>query len=283
MSKKIKIISDSTSDLSPELQKQYDIEIVPLIVTLGSQSFTDGVNVFPDDLYEYYGRTKKLPKTAAPTPEEYARHFRQWTDAGYAVICFTISSDFSASYANAKIAAAGLPDVYVVDSRNLSTGIGLQVLHAAELAAQGTDAAAVFEEIQEMRGKVRASFIIDTLEFLWKGGRCSGVAALGANLLRLKPGIDVTDGKMDVGKKYRGDLRRCLQSYVEFKLKDRGDLDLRRIFITHSGMTDPSNIELVRKEILKYQPFQEILVTRAGSTISTHCGPNTLGILFVAK
>ncbi len=283
MPKKIKIISDSTCDLSPELQKQYDIEIVPLTVTLGSQSFADGVNVFPDDLYEYYGRTKKLPKTAAPTPDEFAQHFRRWTDAGFAVICFTISSDFSASFANARIAAEALPDVYVVDSRNLSTGIGLQVLRAAELAVKGAEAADVFAEIEAMRAKVRASFIINTLEFLWKGGRCSGVARLGANMLHLKPGIDVTDGKMIVGKKYRGDLRGCLQKYVEFKLAGRSDLDLHRIFITHSGMTDESDIDFVRKEILKYQPFEEILVTHAGSTVSTHCGPNTLGILFVVK
>jgi len=283
MPKKIKIMSDSTSDLSLELQKKYDIELVPLTVTLGEQSFADGVNVFPDDLYKYYARTKKLPKTAAPTPDEYARHFQCWTNAGYAVICFTISTGFSASFANARIAAEPLPDVYVVDSRNLSTGIGLQVLRAAELAAQGMDAADVFDQIQAMRQKVRASFIIDTLEYLWKGGRCSGVAALGANMLHLKPGIDVAEGKMVVGKKYRGSLRECLQKYVEFKLSGLEDIDLHRIFITHSGMTNEADIDLVRREILKYQPFEEILVTRAGSTVSTHCGPNTLGVLFVVK
>lgn len=283
MPKKIKIISDSTCDLSPELQKSYEIELVPLTVTLGEHSFADGINVFPDDLYAYYSKTKKLPKTAAPTPDEYAHQFQRWVNAGYAVICFAISSDFSASFANAKIAAESFSDVFVVDSRNLSTGIGLQVLHAAELAAQGMDAADVFAEIEVMREKVRASFIIDTLEYLWKGGRCSGVARLGANMLHLKPGIDVVDGQMSVGKKYRGDLRTCLQKYVEFKLNGRSDIDLHRIFITHSGMTNGSDIDFVRKEIQKYQSFDEILVTQAGSTVSTHCGPNTLGILFVTK
>lgn len=283
MSKKIKIISDSTSDLSPELQQKYGIEIVPLVVTLGEQSYSDGVDVFPDDLYAYYDRTKQLPKTAAVTPASFDSHFRPWVDAGYAVICFTIGSGFSASYTNAKIAAEAYSDVYIIDSRNLSTGIALQVIRAAELAEQGMEAADIVAEIEVMREKVRASFVVDTLEFLWKGGRCSSVARLGANVLHLKPGIDVVDGKMGVAKKYRGDLQSCLKKYVEAKLKDRDDIDLRRVFITHSGMSDAGNIEIVRQEILKYQPFEEILVTRAGATISTHCGLNTLGVLFTVK
>ena len=283
MAKKIKIISDSTSDIPRELLEQHQIEFVPLIISLGDESFQDGITVFPDDLYHYYQNTHRLPKTSAPSPAAFADRFRYWTDWGYAVICFTISSEFSASYPNARLAAQDYPDVFVIDSRNLTTGIGLLVLQAAELAEKGIAAADIFDEIQAMREKIRASFIIDTLQYLWKGGRCSGVAALGANLLHLRPCIEVENGKMIVTKKYRGTLPVCVEHYLDDKLAGRTDIDLHRAFLTHSGMTDESMIKMARKHILKLQKFDELLIARAGSTISTHCGPNTMSVVFSVR
>lgn len=283
MEKKIKIISDSTSDLSPELYAKYDVSVIPLPVTLGTDSYLDGISVVPEDLYKYYNTTKKLPKTAAPAAFAFREEYEKWTSQGYAVICFTISSHFSVANTNARMAAEELEDVYVIDSRNLSTGIGLMIVQAGEWAAQGIPAKEIAARLESMRDKVESSFIINNLEFLWKGGRCSGVAALGANVLRLKPCIDVVDGQMSVGKKYRGSLRACLESYVQNRLDGRTDIDTSRLFITHSGMDDPALIDEVRNAVAKYQHFDEILVTHANCTICTHCGPNTLGILFVRK
>lgn len=283
MPKPIKILADSTCDLSPALIAQYEIEIVPLVVTLGEASYHDGVDVKPEQLYAYYRETGDLPKTAAPSPAVYREAYQKWAGQGYAVISFHISSFFSASYANAAIAAADFEDVYPIDSQNLSTGIGLQVLRGAEMAAQGLPPQEIARTINALREKVRASFIIDKLEFLWKGGRCSGVTALGANVLRLKPCIEVIDGKMEVGKKYRGDLIHCLQNYVRTKLEKQDSLDLRRIFITHSGLTNPEHAETIRSLVWELAPFEEVHITHAGCTICTHCGPNTLGILFYTK
>lgn len=283
MQKKVKILSDSTSDLSSELCEKYQVSIIPLTVTLGSTPYLDGITVQPDQLYTYYAEHKALPKTSAPTPLDFQNEFQKWTEQGYEVICFTISSLFSVTYTNAQMAAAEIPGVYVVDSRNLSTGIGLQIIRAAEWAAEGMAAAEIFDRLQELRDRVESSFIINTLEFLWKGGRCSGVAALGANMLKLKPCIEVIDGKMEVGKKLRGDLTSCVEKYVRTRLENRTDIDTSRIFITHSGMTNPEDIEVARRAIEANQHFDEICVTHANSTVCTHCGPNTLGVLFIRK
>ena len=283
MQKKVKIISDSTSDLSPELYSKYDITVIPLPVSLGAESYLDGVTITPPQLYDYYHTHKALPKTAAPTPAVFHDEFARWTEQGYAVICFTISSGFSISNSNARMAAEEFEDVYVVDSANLSTGIGLQIIRAAEWAAEGVEAAEIFRRLEELKTKVEASFVVNTLEFLWKGGRCSGITALGANMLQLKPCIEVIDGKMSVGKKYRGNLKLCLENYVRNRLENRTDIDTSRIFITHSGMDDPKIIDMVEQAVKKHQQFGEILHTRAGCTVSTHCGPNTLGILFIRK
>ena len=283
MAHKVKIIADSTADLSPELLEQYDIATVPLLVTMGESTYEDGVSAKPDDLYSFYRSTKLLPKTASPSPERYAAEYEKWSSQGYEIINFNISTAFSASHANAKIAADAYPEVYPIDSENLSTGIGLLVLEAAEMAQKGASAREIASYMNDLRKKVRASFIIDSLQFLWKGGRCSGVTALGANLLRLKPCIEVLDGRMEVGKKYRGSLGTSLTRYVTDKLAGRQELRLKRIFVTHSGMTDPGLIDDVVTLVKKLQPFEEVLVTRAGCTVSCHCGPNTLGVLFIVK
>lgn len=283
MEKKVKIISDSTSDLSKELYEKYDVSVIPLPVTLGTDSFLDGISVTPEDLYNYYNTTKKLPKTAAPAAFTYREEFEKWTSQGYAIICFTIGSGFSVSNTNARMAAEDLEDVYVIDPKNLSTGIGLMIVQAAEWAEEGVPAKEIAARLEVMRDKVEASFVINNLEFLWKGGRCSGVTALGANVLRLKPCIEVVDGKMSVGKKYRGNLSACLKNYVKDRLAGRTDIDTHRLFITHSGMDQSDLVPAVWEAVEQYQHFDEILFTHANCTVCTHCGPNTLGILFVRK
>lgn len=280
MPKPVVITADSTIDLSPELLERYHVSLIPLHIVLGDRSLRDGVDITPDDIYATYRSEKILPKTAAINPEAYKSFFSQYTANGASVVHFSLSSGISATHQNACLAAEELEDVYVVDTKSLSTGSSLLVIKAAELAAQGYEAHQIFDLVSPMWEKVDASFILDTLEFLYKGGRCSGVAALGANLLKLKPCIELKDGTMSVGKKYRGSLLNVQMEYVTAKLQGKDNLDPARIFITHSGI-DSSIIEAVERKIRELYSFREILITRAGCTISSHCGPNTLGILFM--
>lgn len=280
---KVKIISDSTCDLSKELLEKHEISIVPLYVVLDGETKQDGVDIIPDDIYEYVEKNNKLPTTSAASIGDYQEVFKHWRDQGFQIVHFNISSEFSSSYYNACIAAKEIGGVYVVDSRNLSTGQGLVVLHGAEMAQNGATAEEIFEECSAMTSKIEASFVVDSIDYLHKGGRCSAVAALGANLLKLKPCIEVKDGKMNSGKKYRGIISRVILSYVEDRLKVRNDIDMSRIFITHTKCSNDT-VEAVRKKILEISPeFKEILETTAGCTVTTHCGSNTLGILFVRK
>lgn len=280
---KIKLTSDSTCDLSPELLKKYDIDILPLYVSLGEDVKKDGVEATPDDIYEYVDKTGKLPKTSTANIADIINFFEKWTNEGYTVIHFSISSDFSSSYHNACIAAEEAGNVYVVDSRNLSTGQGLVVLHAADLIADGKSAEEIKAECDALTPKIEASFVVDSIDYLYKGGRCSAVAALGANLLKLKPCIEVIDGKMTPSKKYRGKIDKVIIDYVTDRLKDRNDIVKNRIFITHTKC-NPETVEEVRAKINELMPgFNEILETTAGCTVTSHCGPNTLGILFIKK
>lgn len=281
---KVKIISDSTCDLSEELLKKYDIAIAPLSVTLGDNTYKDGVEMNVEDIYAYVEKTGSLPTTNAVNLADYIDIFREWKDKGYdGIVHFNISADFSSSYQNACLAAEEFDNVCVVDSRNLSTGQGLVVLRGAELAMEGKTPQEIQEACNAMTPKVEASFVIDKLDYLYKGGRCSAVAALGANLLKLKPCIEVTDGKMDAGKKYRGKWEKVILDYVKDRLEGRDDIDKKRIFITHTRCLDEV-VKSVEAEIKSFIPdFEEILITTAGATITTHCGPNTLGVLFVRK
>ena len=279
---RIKITSDSTCDLSPELIEKYDIEILPLSVNICGKDFRDGVDAKPDDIYAHVSAGGNLPSTAAVNPAEYAELFAEYAAKYDAVIHINISAEFSSCHQNAKLAAAEFDNVYVVDSRNLSTGHGLLVLRAADLALQGGDAAAIAEQMRQDAEKVDASFILDQLEYLKKGGRCSTVAALGANLLKLKPCIEVKDGKMGVGKKYRGAFEKCLAEYIRDRIAGRDDLDLDRVFVTHSGIPE-NQIKLAMELVPELQSFKEVLLTRAGCTVSSHCGPGTIGVLFVRK
>ena len=276
----IKITSDSTSDLSPALLEQYDITVLPLYVTMGEQTCRDGVDARPEDLFAYVERTGSLPTTAAVNVADYHDCFAQFSPRHEAVIHITISSDFSSCYQNACVAAEGFSNVYVVDSRNLSTGHGLVVLEAALAAQRGEQPEAIVAHLNEVAGRVEASFVVDKLDYLVKGGRCSSAAALGANLLKLKPCIEVVDGRMKVGKKYRGNYDKVLLQYVRERLDGRDDLALDRIFVTHTPCR-PETVEAVKAEIQTCAPFSEIIETTAGCTISSHCGPNTLGILFL--
>ncbi len=278
----VKIFADSTCDLSPELVEKYDITITPLYVSLGDKAYIDGVEIHPKDIFKYYNETKKLPKTAAVPVTYYEEVFKAAVSEGYDVIHFAISAEFSACYQNACIAAKEIGNVWTIDSRNLSTGIGHLVLIAAELAASGKTAEEIAEYVKEVAERLDVSFIIDKLEFLYKGGRCSGVAALGANVLKLKPCIEVVDGKMIVGKKYRGSFEKVVKEYIKERLEGNDSIDLKRIFLTWTGV-DSKLINELTEEIKSYLPFEEVLVTEAGSTVTGHCGPGTLGILYIHK
>lgn len=278
----IKVTADSTCDLSPDLIRELDVEIIPLYVMEDGLSHRDGVGYSPEDIFRHFDQTGRLCKTAAVNTVDYAEIFSRLSAEYDAVIHLNISLEFSSCYQNACLAAEEFQNVYVVDSRNLSTGIGLLVIKAVHMARSGVSADQIAAYLRQLSAKVESSFVIDTLTYLHKGGRCSSLAALGANLLHLRPCIEVKDGRMLVGKKYRGSLEKAISCYVRERLEGRQDLDLERIFITHT-CSDPSLIEMVRQEILQYASFQEILVTSAGCTIASHCGPGTLGILFIRQ
>lgn len=280
--RKLIISSDSTCDLSQELIDRYQIKIIPMGVSLGDKLYRDGFDITPDDIYAHHAKTGQLPKTSAINMAESSEFFAELTKAGSAVIHFTISSSLSATYNNAAVAAEEFEDVYVVDSKNLSTGNGLLVIAAAEMAKQGLEAREIAEKVRVLADCVDASFIVDNLEYLAKGGRCSAVAAFGANLLQLKPCINVKNGAMGVGKKYRGKFEKVLIGYVAERLADKDDIDLDRVFVTHAGC-DPKVVEDVVEAVKSTLPFKEVIVTRAGCTISSHCGANTLGVLFIRK
>ena len=280
MSKRTVIASDSTCDLSPELIREYGIHILPLGVALGEKQYTDGVDIDPDFIYAHYEKTGELPKTSAVNLVDFEDYFAAETAKGNGVVLFTISSEMSSTCNNARLAAEGFSDVYVVDTRNLSTGGGLLVLTAAEMAAEGKSAAEIAEACAALAPCVDASFIIDSLEFLYKGGRCSALAAFGANMLSLKPCIVVKEGKMGVGKKYRGKFGAVLPKYVSDRLGDGSDVIKGHIFVTHAGC-EPAIIDACVEGVKAIAPEAKIHVTRAGCTISSHCGRNTLGVLFI--
>ena len=282
MNKPVIISSDSTCDLSPELIERYQIRILPMGVSLGDQINRDGVDITPDAVYAHHARTGELPKTSAINVAENAAYFEELTKTGSAVVHFTISASMSSTYNNACIAAQDFEDVYVIDAQNLSTGSGLLVLAAAEMAQKGMEAGQIAKDVSQLASHVDASFVVDSLEYLAKGGRCSAAAAFGANLLQLKPCIYVKNGAMSVGKKYRGKYGKVLLSYVADRLADGEDICLDRVFVTHAGC-DPQIVESVVEAVKNTLPFREVLVTRAGCTVSSHCGANTLGVLFIRK
>ena len=280
---RIKISSDSVCDLTKEQLEKYDIEIVPLPIIQNDITYKDGVDIMPEDIFEYVESGKGICHTSAINVADYQEAFSRFSETHDAIIHITLSSGISSCYQNAMIAATEFNNVYIVDSLNLSTGCGHLVLDAAIMAEQGVPAEEIVQRIEALRPKVEASFVIDSLLYLWKGGRCSGVVALGANVLKLKPCIEVKNGKMDVGKKYRGNFDKVIIQYACDRLKDRDDIDYKRIFVTHSAGLSQNIVENVIKTIKSLGPFEEVIETCAGGTISTHCGPVCLGVLFYRK
>ena len=279
---KIKIISDSTCDLSQELIQSNNIAIVPLIVMKNDEEFLDGTTITPADIFAHVASGGALCSTAARSVVSYAEEFEKYAKEYDGVVHINIGSGFSCSYQNACLAAQEYDNVRVIDSQNLSTGQGLVVLKACELAKTATDLDALKAELDAFTEKVEASFVVDKLDYLVKGGRCSSAAALGANLLNLKPCIEVKGGKMAVGKKYRGNYAKCLGNYVRERLDGREDLDSGIIFITQT-VVDDDTYNTVMDAVNTYGKFEHIYETNAGCTVSCHCGPGTLGILFVRK
>lgn len=278
----VKIISDSTCDLPHSLLEKYDIEISPLTVTLGDRSGYDGVNITPEDIYSYVNKTEKLPTTSSVSITEYEEKFRNWHNKGYEVVNICVSSKISGSYQNSCIAAKEISGVYTIDSENLSVGQGLLVLQAAELAQQGLSAQEITYRCAEMTPRIESSFILESIDYLRKGGRCSSLAVFGENLLHIKPCIEVSNGKMKPGKKYRGKMDHVIHSYAEDLLKNRqNEIEMKRIFLVHTAV-DHQIVEDVRSMINYYCPeTPEIIEATAGATITSHCGPGTLGIMFV--
>lgn len=282
MAKKVKITCDSTCDLSPELLQKYGIAVCPLCVTMDEEAFRDGIDATPDDIYAFFDRTGRLAKSTAVNIADYTDFFNDNLEEDTELVHFIISSEMSTTYRNACLAAEEIGNVYPVDTRNLSTGSGLLVLKACEMAKDGKSAQEIVKEIDAIKPCVDASFVIDNLTYLHKGGRCSAVAALGANLLKLKPCIEVVDGSMGVGKKYRGKFELTLKDYVADRLANPDELDLSRVFVTHAGV-DEAVVNEVVALVKEAAPFKELLITRAGCTVSAHCGRNTLGVLFIRK
>ena len=281
----VKIISDSTCDLSRELLETYDIAVLPLHIHLGDGQYLDGVNITPDELYAWSDANNSTPKTSAASIAEVMDIYKKYLETYDEIVIFSISASMSSNYQTMKLAAQEMEcedRVFVIDSENLSTGIGLMAIEAALMAKTGKGAREIVATVEEMRPRVRASFVVDTLTYLHRGGRCGSVAALAGGVLQLHPKIVVENGRMDAKKKYRGKIAKVILSYVKDMEEELLAARPERVFITHSGC-ESEDVEAVRAYLKSLQVFGEILETRAGGVISSHCGPGTLGVLFVEK
>ncbi|MDR7855297.1 DegV family protein [Tissierella sp.] len=282
--KKIILSADSTCDLNHELTQHYNIIRCPYAILLDGKSYKDNVDIAPNDIFNTYYEKKILPTTSAINVAEYYNYFKPFVDEGYEIVHINLSSSLTSGYNNCCLAANELKGVYPIDSQNLSTGSGLLVLKAADLIEKGLSAKEISDELQGHRGKIHMSFVLDTLDFLYAGGRCSKISSLGSNLLKIKPVINVDNGSgsMNVGNKYRGTLDKVIVKYIKDKLSEYTNINEDYMFLVHSGI-DSSYIDLAKKTILECTNFKEIYVTMASCTISCHCGPNTLGIAFETK
>lgn len=283
--KEVLITADSTCDLPSHIIEQHGIEILPLSVLLGDKSYYDGINVFPEDIYAYVDQTGTLPKTAAVTPAQYYEVFEKAHDDGKAVVHIGLSSAISSSYQNACIAASEFDDVYCIDSKSLCTAMGLLVLKACDFRAKGFDAKKIYNRVNALVPKVSTTFVLDNLEYLHKGGRCSGVAKFSANILGIKPSIavDPATGKMDIAKKYRGKMEVVYKQYINDCLKNVNKIDTSRIVIANSGGISPEIISFAKGVVEGKANFDEVILADAKCTISSHCGPKTLAIFYIRK
>ena len=279
----VKIISDSTCDLSPELIAKYDIDILPLHILLGEDEYEDGKNITPEEIYSWSDENKTTPKTSAPALTDAIELFKPYIDEGREIVCFSISSSMSTSGNVMRIAAEELEAedrITVIDSANLSTGIGLLVIEAAIMAQNNHTVEEIVSAIEALKPNVRASFVVDTLTYLYRGGRCNAVSAMAGGVLKLHPKIVVENGSMNASKKYRGKINSAIMTYVKDMEDDLKAARPDRVFITHSGC-DRTIVEEVHSYLENLGVFSEILETRAGGVISSHCGPGTLGVLFI--
>ena len=286
MSNKVQITADITCDLNLPLESRYGVVCLPLHIVIGGKSYEDWVNITPEELYDIFYKTKELPHTTAVSVGEYTDFFKQFTDKGMDVVHISLGSKLSVTHQSSVLAAQEFDGhVFSVDSANLSTGSGLLVIKACELRDQGLSAAEIAKALEEMTTKSHASFVLDRLDFMHAGGRCSTVAMLGANMLSLKPSIEVQNnngGAMVVGKKYRGKYDKVLIQYMEDTIAKYDNIDTDRAFVTHAG-ADERYVQAVYDALKAKNIFKEIHITRASCTISSHCGPNTLGVLFMTK
>ena len=286
MSNKVIITADITCDLNKKLEERYDVKCMPLHIVIGGNTYEDWVNITPEELYDIFYKTKELPHTTAVSVGEYIDFFKPYVEDGYDVVHISLGSKLSVTHQSSVLAAAEFPDrVYSVDSCNLSSGTGLIVIKACELRDAGKSAKEIFDAVSAMVTKSHASFVLDRLDFMHAGGRCSTIAVLGANMLSLKPSIEVQNdngGAMVVGKKYRGKYDKVLLQYMDDTIAKYDDIDASRVFITHAG-ADKEYVDAVYKALKAKNIFDEIFITRASCTISSHCGPNTLGVLFMTK
>ncbi len=281
---KVILSIDSTCDLNEYILKTYGIQDYPYTIILDNKSYKDNVDITPSDIYKTYIEKKILPKTAAINVEEYYNHFKPWVDKGYEIIHINLGSVLTSSHNNCILAAEKLKGVYPIDSQNLSTGSGILAMKAVDMIEKGLSAVEIVNKLKTHRKNIHMSFILDTLDYLYAGGRCSKVSSLGANFLKIKPVINVDNisGKMSLGKKYRGSFTKVIEKYIGDKLSSCDNISDKHIFIVHSGI-DNEFIEFAKEIVLKYMDFKEIYITNASCTISSHCGPNTLGIAFETK
>ena len=285
MHRPVCITYDSTCDLTPQLLERFRIRTIPLTIQSGERVFPDDGSYTAADLYDGYRRDGTLPKTSAISPEEFRNFFSAILDEGFDIVHIDISSDLSCTCQNAVMAAQELSDkgaIHVVDSRQLSTGGGLLALQGAKLRDDGMAASDIAAELRRLAPLSDTSFVLDTLEYMWKGGRCSGVTALGANMLKLKPSLEIRDGKLVVCKKYRGAMEKVYRQYVTERLADKAVVD-DWAFITHSGEVSEKTLQELTALVRELAPFKEVFVTQAGCTVSSHCGPGTLGVLFLRQ
>lgn len=281
----IKIIADSTCDLSNELIKKYDIDILPLHVHLGNKEFQDGKNITPDEIYEWSDKYNLTPKTSAISLLEAAELFEKYLNGGYEIICFSVSDEMSSTGNIMKMAVSELnaeDKIHIINSQNLSTGIGLLIIEAAIMIKNGNKCSEIINAIEDLKKNVKSSFVVDTLTYLHRGGRCNSMVTLAGNALKLHPQIVVKDGKLLVARNYRGKINSVINAYVSDIEAELKNAKPDRVFITHSGCSN-SIIKEVYTFLKKMDLFDEILVTQAGAVISSHCGPGTLGVLFISK
>ena len=282
MKKNVIITTDSVCDMPKELLERYQVRMIPLTISEGDHSYKDGVDFTPDDIYELYDSQHLLPKTSAISPQEFIDFFTPLTQDGSEVVHIDISSACSATYQNACMAASELEGVFPVDSLHLTLGQGLLVIEACRLRDEGYSAQEIVERLLIYREKIATSFVVDTLEFLWKGGRCSGLTAFGANLLQVRPCLELREGEIKVARKYRGTMQKVYTQYIRDYLS-RENIDTRMGFLVHSGRISQETLDQLRQLILELVPFSEVPIVRAGCTVTSHFGSCTIGVIFASK